>query len=713
MKRPALKDQNPGMFITYNQEHQREYANAIASIEVIHTSVGGRDTWKNIEPNTSVREGFSRSDYEFFRPSEAVPQLQKEVIGYCMEAYRKIGVVRNVIDLMGDFGSQGITINHPSPRIQEFYRKWFDKVRGVERSERFLNLLYRCANVIVKRKMAKVSTGNKRFSSLSKLKPDVSKIDKLSTEKGNIPIEYVFLNPLSLEIVGESLSQFIGKNAYALKLPLLLSNTINYPKTLAEKQLVQQLPEDIRNAAKSATRLLLLDQDKIRALFYKKDDWQLWADPMIRAILDDLLLLEKMKLADLAALDGVISQIRVWKLGHINDSHPEASLFPTATAINKLHNILLSNTGGGVFDLIWGPDLTFEDFSTTAHQFLGMSKYEPTLNSIYEGLGVPPTLTGSSSKGGMTNNSISLKTLIQRLEYGRGILVDFWVQEIELVRQAMGFKQPATISFDRMILNDEASEKALLIQLADRNLISVESLQKRMGELPELEVLRMKRESERQKNGGMAPKVGPFQPDKIYELIKASLVKGLITPKEAGLELDESFDKPPFMLQLEKSREQPQDKKPTGQPQQGRPKNAKDKQKRDQRTPKALGENVDDTAWFLTRLTWAKQAQKELADIINPAILSVVGKQNLRQLTDSETEYVENLKFIVLASCDPFSPIKDDLVYKSIENNIQLPTEFSTLYKQLRQSTAEKLNKQLSFDENRHIQAVTYALLKG
>ena len=75
----------------------------------------------------------------------------------CMDAYDRVGIIRNVIDLMGDFSSQGISIIHPNKSIEKFYKAWFKQVGGIERSERFLNYLYRTGNVIVKRKTAKIN----------------------------------------------------------------------------------------------------------------------------------------------------------------------------------------------------------------------------------------------------------------------------------------------------------------------------------------------------------------------------------------------------------------------------------------------------------------------------------------------------------------------------------------------------------------------------
>ncbi|NBV29404.1 hypothetical protein EBS02_10430, partial [bacterium] len=92
----------------------------------------------DIEPNRSVKPYFSHNDYYSFRPNEAVPNEQRSVIKMCMDAYDKVGIIRNIIDLMGDFGSQGINIVHQNKSVEKFYQQWFRSVHGKERSERFL-----------------------------------------------------------------------------------------------------------------------------------------------------------------------------------------------------------------------------------------------------------------------------------------------------------------------------------------------------------------------------------------------------------------------------------------------------------------------------------------------------------------------------------------------------------------------------------------------
>ena len=109
-----------------------------------------------------------------------------------------------------------------------------------------------------------------------------------------------------------------------------------------------------------------LDKDKFMMYHYKKDDWNVWSNPMIYAILDDIVMLEKMKLADLAALDGAISNVRLWRIGDLDHK-----IIPTKAAINKLRDILASNVGGGTMDLVWGPEIDFKESSTQVYKFLG------------------------------------------------------------------------------------------------------------------------------------------------------------------------------------------------------------------------------------------------------------------------------------------------------------------------------------------------------
>ena len=741
---PIQNQEKTQAFVTWSDDSGKRQAlfdtsDNIDSYDGIQKSVAyNRRSFLDIEPNRSVRVGFDRQDYNRFRSAEAVPKRQKEAIRMCMSAYDRVGIIRNVIDLMADFAGQGITIVHPNKRIEKFFRAWFKKVNGIERSERFLNTLYRCGNVVVKRRNAKIN--KKTENELKALgETDIDVVD-LKVNKREIPWKFDFLNPMSIEVIGNELATFVGQPQYALKVSKLVRGLTNKSMTgdsPHHRNLHAMLPPDILKAIEDGERIIPLDPEKVSVHYYKKDDWLVWANPMIYAILDDIIMLEKMKLADISALDGAISNIRLWSLGDLDNK-----ILPTKAAINKLRNILASNVGGGTMDLVWGPELKFTESSTQVFRFLGKEKYEPVLTNIYAGLGVPPTLTGMASGGGggFTNNFISLKTLVERLEYGRQVLVNWWNQELEIVQKAMGFRLPARIHFDQMVLSDEASEKTLLIQLADRNIISAETLVERFGEIPEIEKIRIRREEKDRKSEVMPQKASPYHnPQHRNDLEKIALTKDSMNPEDFGLvpsgdtgnhPLTEPKDRRDKNT-IENQKEEKEDKKiekeekraeikkdkspkeekydPVGRPEDGRPKNSRDKQQRKQREEKPKLFAAKDLA---NLSLWASEAQSEISTIINPAILNHHEKASLRSLTKSEMDQLEHLKLCILCNIEPYIEITPEVIADILKNPVSLSSSVAKMLPELKDDFFNRKDRQPNMDELRQMHVSCYALSK-
>ncbi len=663
-----------------------EYSKAVDSFVGIRRS---NATWfqdlSDLQSNVSGRPGLSKSDYYRFRPDEAPKRTVKGAIAQVSAAYQNIGLLRNVIDLMGDFACQGIRLVHPNKKIEKFYQDWFNRVSGKDRSERFLNNLYKTANVVINRQTQKISHNNKTVE---------------------IPWKYTFLNPLTVEVIGGPLSSFVGQKVYAIQLGGELRRIINSPKTKEERALVAKIPADIKRAAKT-NKHVLLDPDKTSVFHYKKDDWQEWAFPMAHAIMDDLMMVEKLKLADMAALDGAISNIRIFKLGSL-----EHKIIPKRAAMTKLAEILESNVGGGTMDLIWGPDIELVESKTTVHQFLGEEKYKPHLFNIYAGIGVPPTLTGHFGGSGTTNNFISLKTLIQRLEYGRTVLKEFWTQEIKIVQDKFGFRFPAKIEFDINVLGDEHAEKALLIQLADRSLISDELLQERYGHDPQMEKIRTNREQRDRNAGRMVPKSSPYHdPQFGIALKKIALQTSVVSPGQVGLRKEkekwddfkmypaEDGEKPGLIM-----RQQALPTKQGDQPQKGRPKNSKDKEPRKKKDfkPKVRA----------TLEIWARMAQVAITEYVNEDLLKVYNKKNLRSLSAKEHADVEKVKMDILFNLEPLGVVDASTVLRAIGVGSSHST-INEIFQEWLQSISMELSRPLTIDESRLVQSSLYAYIYG
>ncbi len=704
----SLANDGQPAYIAYDPETQtyssEESAKALASYD----GFSRFQDYSNILPGISGRPGLTREGYNYYRPDEAMGGGKHgNVIKRCNTIYKEVGLIRNIIDLIGDFASKGIRLAHPNPRIEEWYNNWFLKVNGPERSERLSNYLVRTANVVIKRQTAKIPVRTEERLYKTHSSPDISgdevKESEISVSKREIPWKYTFIDASVVEAIGGPLAAFVGKPMYGIKLPTDLKRRINSPKNQAERDLVAQLPADIVRAAKQ-NDIYLLPADKTIVIHYKKDDWDTWACPIIFSIFKDIVAYDKLKLADISALDGAISHVRIFKLGNLQSTPP---LMPTKAAANRLAEILQSGMGGGTMDIIWGPDIELVESKSEVYKFLGEDKYKPILNAIYAGLGIPPTLTGTFGAAGTTNNFISLKTLTERLGYIRELLVKFWSNEIMLVQKAMGFRFPATVEFDLMDLGNEDAIRALYKELSDRNIISDETMQRIFKQDPKMEKTRINREEKARKNKRMARKTGPFvEPESTESLKKIALQTGVVGPSQVGLELEEPKEGDKTLMdikteQLKMAGDQKiaQQKNTKGASGQGRPKGASDSTKRKTKTFTPRSRAVFEI--------WASKAQGAISEILTPIILQSYGKKNQRQLTTAETEQAEKVKFGVLSHIDPMVEITNEVVKSALDSGPPI-REMANLYRQDLAILSSDTEQQVTLDDMRKLQIAAY-----
>jgi len=661
-------------FYTWDDSNQESKSSAMSRYSdgveaftgVKKSTAGYQQTFINVQPNISVRPEYGREDYYAFRPQENPNGDYRRSISMCLSAYDKVGIIRNIIDLMGDFGSQGIEVVHPNKSVEKFFQQWFKSVNGKERSERFLNNLYKAGNVITYRSYADITPQLETY--MKSVAKDI-KVDVPNLTEKQIPWRYTFFNPLTVTLKDGELGLFLGKPRYEISTNKFFDKFENGE---LPTDVINALPPAVKQQIQNGSRSIPLEADRVRVFHYKKDDWRQWANPMIYAILDDVIMLEKMRLADMSALDGAISNIRLWTLGSLDHK-----ILPNKAAINKLRDILASNVGGGTMELVWGPELSFSESSSDVYKFLGSEKYTAVLNSIYAGLGVPPTLTGmASSGGGFTNNFISLKTLVERLQYGRDILVQFWEKELEIVRQAMGFRYRPHIHFDTMTLSDDEAQKQLLIQLADRDIISHTTLLERFGEIPEIEHIRVGREEKGRTVETMPPKASPFHnANHKQELEKIALQSGKVTTDDLGMDSsvpqDRQMPPDPNAANVGGGTDTEKPSNPNG-----RPVNQRDEGPRKQRIAKPKT-----TPGVAELVMWSEAAWSDMSEIVNKAFLGINQKKSLRQLSKSQAQQLEALKLDVFTNLEALQTVTDKAVGEILASNKKTPDSFSKALK--------------------------------
>lgn len=640
-----------------------------------------------------LKSGFNRFDTQNWRPEDRIPTTHQEIVQLVQGIYKKNGLIRNLIDLMSDFASEGLDLRHPVKSQERFYKEWAKKVNLESRANDFMKYLMRDASVIIRRKTALIKKSLVKDMSKADYyntepvderkfneQPEVIGPDNTKVNKREIPWSYIFLSPSMVEKIGGAIGKYFGSQSLAMRISTELSQSITNPKTKAEKEFVKKLPAEIVQAVKKGSKLIALDPDKIYIDYYKKDDWEDWGTPFLMGIIEEVLLKDKMKQADMAALDGVVNAVRLWKLGN-----SDKQIFPTPAAVNKLINILQHNVGGGVLDLVWDDMIDFKIDYPPIDKILGSAKYESVNKDIIRGLGIPDALIGGgeSSGGNAQTIFVQLKTLVERLEYVRMKCL-LWIQnELQLVADAMGFSKTPTVVFQNLSLKDETAEKQLIIQLLDRNVISLETVQKVFGKDFEIELENMKFENSiREKDPGLLEKSGPyyrplstmqFQKDASIELEKlkgGGDNLGGNQPKQEGIN-------PP-----------------------GRPSNLKDTKTRKVRTPRTLSVYKAMAENFLV----------EIDEIIDPLFLQKNDCKNLRSLTREKKDLLNTIKFNILACVDINTKLNKNVV-ETIINEADT-TKINIFYKSFNEFNNEYVSvsgKEAGINEKRSLASSVWA----
>jgi hypothetical protein len=671
----------------------------------------GSRTFVDFDNNISVKSDFGRQDFDAFRTQNTSNLTPQELFSIADKAYEKVSIVRNIMDTISDFACQGVDVVHRDRQKNLFIKEWFRRVRGPFVSERFCSMAERHANIPIQAAYATLSVPVEEDMTRALAAFNEIVVNKEVQAKRSIPFQYTFLHPSSIEIIGGNAAVFIGKPTYALKIDKSIRAEMVKLNRLGKEGLYGKHIAIIdAELSKAKGNLLPLDPNRFEMYHYKKDDWQAWATPIVKCILDDLIQLDRLKLADSAALDGAISNIRHWTVGIIDPSNPANSIMPTKAGINKIKQILANNVGGGTMDLVTGPELAFKESNSQVHKFLGPEKYKTVFDCIYDGLGVPAALRSS---GGSTanNNYVSIKTLIERLRYIRNMLVEFWTKQLIIIQKALGWKYPANIVFDELILSDETLEKKLLLDLCDREIISEDAVREYFGYIPEIERGKLLKQTKSRKAGKLPPKASPYHNPQVEEdMQKLALSSGDVTPSQVGVKLQPK-------KAGEKTRTDLMDKQKTLQIKEntkvkmkmaaGRPKGVKEKAKRKPKPATKRTSKADQI------LMWAQSSYSKIADILLPALLNSYGKKNVRQLTDLEYKELEEIKFNTLCLLEPFSEINQNSVAACLAVENSVSTDIMSEFNKLMADFVAANGKDPNTEEKRFMQVIAYSAVKS
>jgi len=612
----------------------------------------------------SILSGLSSSGTSIFSGSGSAVALNKNTkiahtkMAFAVEAYKGFGIIKNVLDLMCNFASEGLKIIHPRPAVQKFYERWARSVDLAGRVKDILRYYYKYGNVFIYTTMGTVTDlSRKQMMSTRGDNTDPSsddRIDFVEDQKSKpigerqIPWRYTLLNPFQMDITG---SKFFGESRWVF---VISEQTLTEINTKGARKAEQvdildetdiNLPLEFRNLPRENSKVVNLDQDKLWTLHYMKDDHEDWADPMVWPVMNDVMYKNDLRAMDRSVINSTINAITIFKLGSIKDGFvapPEhykqfAQMLRTPT---HSHNI------------IWNDAITMDSNYPPIEKILGIEKYRSVDKDILAGLGIPGILVDGGAGGSFSNAFLQVRTLLEKLEDGRTEVLKWINKQIRMIAEIMGHRDVPEIRFGQMSLRNEEEEKKLIIQLLDRNVISAERVHEVFGIETVIELERMRREKVLMEEEDILIKHGPYT-DPMNDLSQEEL-------KEMDFEQQkEMMDQKVKQI----NKQQKQNKPPRGRP--GGSKGIPQDKKRETK-PQGMGIGA---IKYYSRMKKALAAEYSyIEDSLTDRMLQVRGAKYKKALSKKDRQDLETLTFAV------FSNVTEDNVIGNeqfIDNTLQ------------------------------------------
>ena len=427
----------------------------------------------------------------------------------CRAAYNNIGIIGNVIDIMTDFALEGFQITHEVESVERLFNRWAEKVDLYSVVEEVLRGIFRDSNVPILTHNAKVGTDEISILKKATSKSCASLFTDTKKGTGKIPYKFTVLDVTSLN---SNKADLFGRKQYTYQFDKEMVDEALKATDEESKALVESLKDDLSDAQWNTfkkTGQYPLPADKLAILYYKKDSFSPWANPMMWRIIDDLKFKCTLRNMDISIAESVTNSITVFKLGNVKEG-----IIPSAPRLQKFASLLRNPSKSK--QIVWDDLVTIESNEPDTGKILGDAKYQQVNADILAGLGISEVLIGGAG-GNYSNSFLSCRTLLERLETGRAKVLKWVREQLKSVAKGIGATKVPFVKFAHMSLRDEASEKKMLLELVDRNVISYKTLLERFGENMDVEIKRMKREDKiREKNEEKYPnaltKVGKFGP---------------------------------------------------------------------------------------------------------------------------------------------------------------------------------------------------------
>lgn len=665
--------------------------------------------------------------FQYMRRYSGSSSAFHSIIAQCQLVANGHGIVRNVVDLYTDFASEGLKIFHGDKTVQNFYNAWAKKVRLQDRISSIFMNLFTTGNVFIHRQWATLSDKDKdalrrsnahlvgdEFYNRTKTRdtkieinpeyyPDVisrkaigatntqgssTDINKLTVERNRVPWQYTLLNPLQMTLKGR---KFANEHRWAIGLDRedlrdigrqyghainIAASRINIPQEL--KAALDNKLEELQGGSFVAE--LAFDDDNLSVIQGRKYDWWDWAVPFIFPALRAINFKDCLRNMEMRACESVINSIFLFKLGNIENGMPAEE-----EHFERLADML--QQPGQALNILWNEAIEAEVITADVAKLFDPQKHESADRDILLALGINESLIGGTG-GKFANSFIGAATVLERIETARAGVEEWLMQELKAVADAMGFRKLPEVRWGKTSLRDRNAERALMVQLFDRGILSIDDLVEEFDTSTEIQAAKRKEEKKLIDDGTFKPR-GPYT----VPMDEANLDKGLPQPANDPLKMQkDAADNANKLAEkgLDQEAKMGKEKDPNAKPGpeedkkgpktgNGRPGGTKEPVKRgDQKNKRApTGQGVAD---ILDRYEEIKSIGnnmlRELETHLSKKVLgldrwSSKGLRQVKQLPQEERDRLEKLTFSIFSHMPTTSQqnvIADDFIIELLSS---------------------------------------------
>lgn len=378
----------------------------------------------------------------------------KDVIVLCQKAYYNFAVFRNVIDLMTEFTVSNIYFTGGNKQSKAFFDAWAKRVNLWKLQDSFFREFFRSGNVFLYKL-------NATFS-----RDDLKSItDLLAATSKEVPVRYIILNPADIQSIGSA--SFITPR-YVKVLNDFEVQVLTNPQTDEDKELAKRIGEfqQLKRAASTtqANQYLIfeLSPEKVKAVFYKKQDYEPFAVPFGFPVLADINWKQELKNIDQAISRTVQQAVLLVTMGD-----KEVGM-PSKEQLTSLRKIFENESIGRVLVADYTTNVRF--VIPEIGNILDPKKYEVVDRDIKYGLN--NVLMGDDK---YANASMKVEVFLARLKHAReSFLNEFLLPEVEQIGKELGFKSIPRPRFKDADFKDDANLARIYSHLIEIGVLTPE-----------------------------------------------------------------------------------------------------------------------------------------------------------------------------------------------------------------------------------------------